>query len=923
MDSIINKSAPAVSISAIKAMNEDGLGSLGHSSTSSRSKNRVDPYSQTQNIDLIDHLTSGNTNSAVNGDLISTQRVLLHSSTETSLAPNAGSNTVKTTPMKTTAKRGLPKSRRIPKTKEDLTIASMMGRVKQQVGDLDRVRTSQMFTQPYQSVSKQEARITSIGEKKASAHAQSTYTPTAVNQSTGYNKPPAVMSLIEAKGPPNVTLPLSHSNMLPKAVAKGLEFPVSSSLQNTSHVQDTSTAQFESQPLSVRQDSHLFSPKVSTNVYWGRDEQVASNEGPQPPGLKQASTSNIKDGIPSETVIGEKLRGFEVAKGAHSNSSPLVATANSSKSEYSGQYLGHHFMKETNVARIAGNETPMPAQVNNISSNPKDTSQFLFKNVNLSKQNLLTESASKSTYPDKSTSNDFLGNGRSVPHVGASRLDEVVVGEPDVKVRATNTLSTVATTLKGYPQPVATSASPAIKSPKGVSGNVKESLSSKPFQAQSATSVSQPQQPDVPFQNLYGMPNPANVVKGAVSACKGNNAGANQPRFLIMGSQASQALQHLALQQSNTLQVSLQRTENSPAMYLQTLASYNPTTLNPPHGNIGFAYANVPIQLMALGGPQVVGKQQQAQTFNVDRYSNFYRYYSGSRQFEGTSSDHGNAVQATSLMFPGVNSVNQATGSYIRIAPASHTTNKIPLPMPVATTQSQAGQSALEEAQQQQHALSSSGTQPGLNLASSTTVSNTNVSSSTNSKETGHIYSAELARRPTIPEETLHNKGKHDDSAPPQNAATTNCSASLQSENILRMKTMQEAKSHNMAIQQTKVSSLHHIPQQSNGAGTLTAGVDIREVPKTSDIVVKIEPGLNNEPKVPIALQSPTERIDTQLSHYSRGKHLIFNVRVWLDYSMEVLLHFRFAFVIGFWLSVCFFYKRNAFVRNFYQRNFL
>ena len=886
MDSIIKKSAPAVSISAFKAINEDGMGSLAHFSTSSRSKNRIDPYLQTQNIDLVNHLTSGNTNSSVNGDQISTQKVLLHTSTETSLASNPGSGTVKTAPMKTTTKKGLPKSKRIPKTKEDLTIASMMGRVKQQVGDLDRVRTSQMFTQPYQSVSKQEARITSIGDKKPSAHAQSTHAAAAVSQGTEYNKPPAVMSvMIEAKGPPNVTLPLSHSNMLPKAVAKGLEFPVTSSLQSVSHVQNTSTAQFESQPLAVPQDSHLFSPKVSTNVYWGRDEQVASKEGPQPPGLRQ--TSNIKDGIPSETAIGEKLRGFEVAKGAHANSSPLVVTANSSKLEYSGQYLGHHFMKETNIARIAGNETPTPAQFNSISNKPKDMSHFVFKNANLSKQNLSTEGASKSIlYPDKSTSNDFLGNGRSVPHVAVSRPDEVVVGEPDIKVRETNTLSTVATAFKGNPQSVATSLAPTIKSPKGVPGSIKESLSSKPFQAQSATSVSQPQQPDVSFQNMYGMSNPTNIVKGAVSACKGNNAGANQARFLIMGSQASQALQHLALQQSNTLQVSLQRTENSPAMYLQTLASYNPTTLNPPHGNIGFAYANVPIQLMALGGPQVVGKQQQAQTFNVDRYSNFYRYYSGSRQFEGATNDHGNTVQATSLMFPGVNSANQATGSYIRIAPASHATNKIPLPMPVATTQSLPGQSALEEAQQQR-TLSSSGTQAGLNLASSTTVSNTNASTSTNSKEAGHIFSAELARKPTIPEESLHNEGKSDDSAPPQNAATTNCSTSPHCENILRMKAMQEAKSQNTAIQQTKVSSLPHIPQQSNGATTFTAGVEIRDVPKTSDIVVKIEPGLNNEVKVPIALQSPTERIDTPLSHYSRGKHLIFVVWVWLDTSMH------------------------------------
>ena len=907
MNSVIIKDGSAAYSSA-NMMIEDEMGSLIHCP-----KNPIGSYSQ--NIDLIDHLTSTNVQSSINGDLLSTQREIPDKSTVASSMSSPPASTLKTATLKTTGKKGLPKSKRIPKSKEDLTIASMMGRVKQQVGDLDRIRTSQMFTQTYQTVSRHDGRSANVGDKKTTVHVQNTQAPTTTNQSSEYNKSSAVLNLIETKGPPNVTLPLSHSNMLPKVVVKSLEYPTTSSMQSSTQITAVSRSpgsQFEPQTLAMRQDSNLFSAKASTNVYWGRDEQLSSKDTLQPPGMKHGACANSRSGTPSEATVSEKNRGFEIAKEALSNKSSLVIAEGSSKSDYAGQLSGQNLIKETNAPHISVNDNSVPANASNMSSRARDGNHFVFNNANLSRQNLARQTLSAeaahkaSVYPiDKPLANDLSGATKGVLNKGVHGIDENVVIEQDVRgVRTTDTLSTVPTSLKGDSLSVATSSSITVnKSPKGIPakfpGSLKESISSKPLQTQSAinattasvSTTSQPQQPPqlpqpqqpevVSFQNLYGISNPTHILKGAVAACKSNSAGTNPARFLIMGSQASQALQHLALQQSNTLQVSLQRTENSQAMYLQTLASYNPTSLNPSHGNIGFAYANVPIQLMTLGGPQVVGKQQQAQTFNVDRYSNFYRYYQGSRQFEGTTNDLSSQVQATSLMFPGVNPATQATGSYIRIAPASPATSKIPLPLPVLPTQSQPGQSVLEETHQQQ-ILSSSSTQTGLNPTSSASVSNVNLSNSTSSREIAHDLAAELKRKPAGCEEILNAKGKQpcEDSVsvqvsvvPPQ----PNSVAPPQPGSTVPMKAIQEqVLSQKRALQSPEVNSRPQAIQQSNGTGTFTTSVENRDTSKISGIASKdVIRELGSDVKASSALQSPVAAVNTSVRQLDGGECLI------------------------------------------------
>ena len=882
MKSVIMKDGPARYNNSNSTMVENEMGGfVQYSMTNSYSEHHIGPYSQNsqnfQKIDLVDHLTSASpvAQSSINGDLLSTQKDTRDKSVEGSLTSNLPADNFKPAPVKSSSKRGLPKSKRVPKSKEDLTIASMMGRVKQQVGDLDRVRTSQMFTQPHQSISRQEVRIVSVGDRKASSHMQNTLasmtTTTTINQSSEYGKSPAVMSLIETKGPPNVTLPMSHSNMLPKVVTKVLEYPVTSSMQNSTQIPTVSqnpVSQLESQRLAVRQDSHLFSTKASTNVYWGRDEQLASTDMLQVPGMNQSASSISRTGIPSEL----------------SSKSSLVIAENDHKPDYPGKMPGPPFAKETNALRISVNDNSASANTNNIGGKSTDASHFIFNNSHLPKQTLSSEAASKASLYSINKSRVSTG------------MEESVVAHPDIKALSADTLSAGATSVKSDAVLVASSSTTASKSPKGITmtlpGSIKESISSKPVHTQGgetvvstpAATANQPQQPDVvSFQSVYGISNPTNILKGTVAGSKSSNAAANPARFLIMGSQASQALQHLALQQSNTLQVSLQRTENSQAMYLQTLASYNPTSLNPSHGNIGFAYANVPIQLMTLGGPQVVGKQQQAQAFNVDRYSNFYRYYQGARQFEGAANDQNSQVQATSLMFPGVSPSNQATGSYIRIAPASPASGKIPLPLPVLTTQSQSSQSVLEEVHQQQ-LLSSSSTQTTMNPPASTSISNTSPSISSGNKETALASSFELKKNPIGIAENLNVKGKQpcEGSVSPQNSTSPNSATQPQFGNILQAKTIHaQVKTQNKTLQQSEANSIPQMAHQNSSAGASVPRIESRDTSQVSGVAIRGDLSRElGEVKSSSTLQSPVSRIDTLVSQSDRGECLCILVQL-------------------------------------------
>lgn len=654
-------------------------------------KKHIGVYQQNQSIqsvDIVEHLTTPNLSTTLNGDSRSAQGNAGDTSTGGLVPTDNVATNCKGNFMKSSAKRGQPKSKRVPKSKEDLNIASMMGRVKQQVGDLNKIRSSQMFTLPHQSVSRQESTTAVIGEKKNNVSLTAS-TPATKSQSNVLKGSPAVLNSIDTKGPPNVTLPLSHSNMLPKAVTKGLRYPSVPPLQNISQFPAVSRdpcSHLEAQQLGIRQDPHLFSGKVSTNVYWGREDQISSRDMPL---LAQESNTNLttnnKSGNRQDIFVSESTKSNKVTnKSVPMNSLPKGTV---SAPEYNLQVARQSIAKENSGISCAN--TSEISNFSNSSVNSKDASIVVFNNGNSSRQqNIASDVASKSSQPTENLITiGPTGNDQNI----AISLRESKIVNPS-SLTEDKILSNMPSTVSENSLKDQVTMHPS---------NAKASAGAKPFNTLNTVTVSavsnvassQPQQPDVlSLPNLYGVANPTSLLKGSVTSCKSNSTAGSPARFLIMGSQASQALQHLALQQSNTFQVSLQRTENSQGMYLQTLSSYNPANQSVPHGNIGFAYANVPIQLMTIGGTQVIGKQQTAQSFNFDRYPNFYRGYQGPRPFETTANDHGAQVQAASFMYPGVNPGAQPASSYIRIAPASTAApavSKIPVSFQARTTQHQ------------------------------------------------------------------------------------------------------------------------------------------------------------------------------------------------------------------------------------------
>ena len=877
-ESAIIKESTADSVVVNKILTGNEAESFIRFSTNNHFKNHIASYSQMKNA-FFNHLSSANVKTNINGDPVSNQVGITNIAPQALASTNTAVGSSKAAPLKSASKKGLTKSKRIPKSKEDLTIASMMGRVKQQVGDLDKVRTAQMFTLPHQPVSRQESRTANAGDKKTNFLMHNSLTSTAASQGSEFNKSTVGSNLIETKGPPNITLPLSHSNMLPQAVAKSLNYPISSALQNITAVSHSSGPKLESQPLAVRQDPHLFSGKASTNVYWGRDEQISSKDVHDGPESRPNVINNNKTTIPQEPSVKETVRGLNIAKDLIINKTSLAVTDGSAKSETTFQVSGHPLLKETSAPCVNVNETSIQRSITNLSKKPIDTSYFVFNNAGLSKQQNVSA---------EPVANDHKGATNSDQIKVMSKGGRTFVDETGIK----NVLNSLPTSSNKDSLLTTMSSTIVNKSPKGTpttfSTSVKESISPKPLQTQNTVTVatapvstaSQPQQPEVvSFQNVYGVSNPANLVKGTVAATKTSSTGNNPARFLIMGSQASQALQHLALQQSNTLQVSLQRTENSQGMYLQTLSSYNPASHNPSHGTIGFAYANVPIHLMTVGGTQVVGKQQPAQPFNFERYSNFYRYYQDSRQFEGAANEHGAQVQAASLMYPGINPANQPAGSYIRIAPASVAGNKIPLPVQVMATQPQSSQSVLDESHQMPTTSAPSNpiTTMKLTVTSTTASSSTNTPSSSVNTEKVPSSSGELKRKLTVSEEAVEGKKKQsrEGGGSSQHAFELNSTAqTLTVSTPLSGKSLDEARSQERMLPETESIFRPQAFQPSTVIGAFSGRAENRDGSNLSGIaVLKNEARhVDVEGKSTNTLQTVGTGMDSAKSHPGIGE---------------------------------------------------
>lgn len=711
-----------------KMASEKELGSLINYSENTY-KNNVGSYLQAQNmqtVNTVGNLTSENLDSLLNGDRLSGQGNVTNTSTENFLSAEKGADSCKANALKTSSRKGSSKSKRIPKSKEDLTIASMMGRVKQQVGDINKVRTSQMFTLPHQPTPKQEVSSAATFDKKITSSIQNTLTSTTNTPGHSFKDTTGVLNLIETKGPPNVTLPLSHSNMLPEAVTKGIRYPTASSSQNVNQISAVSfsSSQLASQQLPLRQDPQVFSGQVSTNVYWGRQDQISSKDARQQsqhelqPSVIPSNRSNTLH----EVSIGEQAQGFTVTNKTAPVRSSSVVTDNVPKTEDTAQAYGEPLPKENSRPSSAMSDASVHNPIDN-TSKPKEASFIGFNHENLSMQQKLSgvNAISHSLPSDKPTANKRNDRSKDIPFCEANVTNSLPSSLTKEAILPTTSAQITEKQLKDTPTSI-------LKVPAS-----SKSLPTQKAVTMSSPSASQPQLSDViSFQNLYGVSNQASPLKGGVATCKSGTAAGNPARFLIMGSQASQALQHLALQQNNTFQVSLQQTENPQGMYLQTFSNYNPTNHNIPHGSIGFAYANLPIQLMAIGGAQVVGKQQTAQPFSFDRYSNFYRTYQGNRQFENNANEHNAQVQATPLMYPGVNPVSQPVGSYIRIAPANAAavaTGKIPLSVQVRGTQPQSQQDVVNDDHRVQMPSSSPKTHPGTKAAATSCIASSNVRS--------------------------------------------------------------------------------------------------------------------------------------------------------------------------------------------------
>ncbi|XP_065053289.1 uncharacterized protein LOC135682357 isoform X2 [Rhopilema esculentum] len=654
---------------------------------------------------------------------------------------------------KTSGKKSSSKQKRIPKTKEDLNIASMMGRVKQQVGEIDKIRTSQMFTSATQGLPKQTAASTFNETVKSSTVELSEMKPGQQNITNNLPTSSGVLNLIRAQAPPNITLPASHSNMLPPGLAQGMRATISSTepgkIQHPSSIKNVHAALTEAQQHNWTQDPRLFAGKATSNVYWGSKEHSSLND---------MLSSSVESSLPQRTetqkndtggnggllhslkevantlandpnrvrVAVENIPSSELLTEQAEKEKMLLAALNSLKDQRvirgNSEYLGDRpeTILSKSKAPSLSNKSSQQAKEQALSSDVirQYPSQLKAQDVGSAHVNLQTL-----TNANSPVTSQLMKQSLSALKDSAAS-NETQVNNKDSKLAASLSESHSST--------ASSSENLTKSSPMVVFQVVSQSSSSKSATATGmistaslSTSVSTTPAQQVNYQGFYGIPNTASVPRQPSAAYQNSVAANNPAQFLIMGSQASQALQHLALQQSNALQVSLQRAESPHPMYLQTLSGYAPNALKTSHPNIGFAYASVPIQFMTIGGTQVVGKQPQATAANVERYQNLYQYYQGVRPAEAAKTDSNKHVtsQTTTLMYPGVNPYGQTPNNYVRIAPA-HVANRIPLPptpdvKPLAGLEALKGEQQLSEMLSVSQAIAKQGIFPGSAVATS------------------------------------------------------------------------------------------------------------------------------------------------------------------------------------------------------------
>eukprot|EP00112_Aurelia_sp_Birch-Aquarium-sp1_P025249 Seg831.3_Seg831.7 transcript_id=Seg831.3_Seg831.7/GoldUCD/mRNA.D3Y31 product="Methyl-CpG-binding domain protein 6" protein_id=Seg831.3_Seg831.7/GoldUCD/D3Y31 len=634
---------------------------------------------------------------------------------------------------KGSSKKGLAKPRRIPKSKEDLTIASMMGKVKQQVGDIGNVRSSKMFSPASQAFSKQE---TTVGD------------PERINKielTAELNEAKTSLDLIRTRAPPNITLPPSHSNMLPQALAKGCKSSPKSTLktvpsqiqdmftQDSTSIQNVDPPSTETQDLKRVQD-RLYN-EAKANVYWGSNEPPSQRENsskysevtssPSVLNHKMEATKNRAFPVPSNedvkvaqigkltpNVVGDKTfrpttantatcLDFEHPSLSINDSSNKGSTRNVLRLAVSEMVVpvssSISVLPTSHISQIYSLTNESPSQISALSGHT-----FLFAENSakpLAVKDVLCQSASvvstKSVNIGHTSNNEHLKK-TNIAQQSSSVANSMTANEAKVSTKSPTRVGIPTDTML----PSSVSANPEISqqgSPMVVFQFVSQGSSTKSptritrttATCSSATGLSStPQLPNVAgYPNVYGISNPSNMIRTPSAPYQNHIPANNSAQFVIMGSQASQALQHLALQQNSALQASLQHAENAHAMYLQTLTSYAPSTLKASHSNIGFAYANVPIQFMAIGGAQVIGKQPPPHAATVDRYHQLYQYYQGARPVEAAKPDSNKQIpgQATTLMYPGMAPFGPAApNNYVRIAPAS-VANRIALP-PTSST---------------------------------------------------------------------------------------------------------------------------------------------------------------------------------------------------------------------------------------------
>ncbi len=526
------------------------------------------------------------------------------------------------------------------------------------------------------------------------------------------------LNLMTSQAPPNITLPPSHSNKLPTALTQSIRSSSQEASKNSSEdlylglspgSSNSGTSPIELEPRKTAPEPDPFSHlKVKANVYWG-------SKSPSGPAENVPISSDIRN-IGSEVA---KSVGTQIAISSSTNSNIEQQQGSHTARGMSSPSVKLRGVAETGQGKAASKPASKPQQ------------QLYMSKVN----GIACESSTQSStgISTESLTKDYSAIPSSIQHMSASlsqSLTNPIVSStvnPLAALESTNIGSVVSPARQRNPaagQSPGTKHSPEkdtkqvthtdntqtaqrqtpssgqpVSLPSTAQGAqmvlfqfVSQSGSARPT-VQTSVAVSQisggPMRGQtVPgFQNVYGISNAPNMLRGTNApyqsgiAASGIAAG-NPAQFLIMGSQASQALQHLALH-NNALESTMHRAENPHAMYVQNIPGYA-SALKSGQQNIGFTYANVPLQFMTIGDTQVIGKQPQAQHPSLDGYQPVYQYYQGNRSADSGKFDTSkpNASQATTFVYPGIHQYPPGIpNNYVRIAPAN-TIGRPALPVP-------------------------------------------------------------------------------------------------------------------------------------------------------------------------------------------------------------------------------------------------